>query len=328
MMLGIGLLFGASVYFGPAAAGHPRQLPVSAPRALNISRVEGGDSVGLELPASKPRVPIKKDSSIFLGSLTAASALVVDDETNTVLFEKNSNRPRALASLTKLMTALILNSLPINWQATTTVTSDDVDSSSHHLTAGDVLTLDDLWHAALIGSSNSAVEALVRESGVSNANFVDRMNARARELRLPSLAFTEPTGLSGGDVGSAWDAARLLKEALKIPRIERALMISEYYIRPAGAVKARRIWSTDWLLNNWIESEFGPDQIAGKTGFIAESGYNFAARFTGRAGKSVRVVILGADTNEARFSAARDLASWALKEYVWPSDPSYSAIVE
>lgn len=325
MVLGVGLLFFGSVYFGSNMANSPKQFPASKPRLL--SQEIGGDKV-TEFPASKPRVPVSKNGAEFSEALTARAALVVDDETNAVLYEKNSNTPRPLASITKLMSALVLNSLPLNWQRTSTVISDDVDSSSHQLVVGDVLSLDDLWHVALIGSSNSAVEVLVRQTGLGVDGFAALMNKRALELRAPSLFFVEPTGLDANDVGSAWDIARLLKEALKIPRIEQTLSIGEYYIRPQGADKSRRVWSTDWLLNDWVSNDFGSDQIVGKTGYIGESGYNFAARFTGKNNHSVRVVILGADSNEARFSEARDLAAWALKDYIWPSDVNYASFVE
>lgn len=324
MLIGVVLVLGGSVIFAKGTVPAPHKLPASRPR---INAAVGGDLESVNFPASRPRVPIFAGAA-FTDQLTAGAALVVDDQTNTVLFEKDSNTARPVASISKLMSALVLAGLPLPWHATTTVLGEDVDANSHHLAVGDILSLDELWHAALIGSSNSAIVALVRASGFSEAQFVARMNAQAGALHLPTARFVEPTGLSSGNVASAWDTARLLKSALQVERIARPLGIGEYYIQPRHSNLRRRIWSTDWLLNDWVNSGFSPDQIAGKTGYIPESGYNFAVRFSDKKGHRVRVVVLGSATNEIRFSEARDLAEWAFANYLWPDDPRYRVAVE
>lgn len=324
MLLGVGLIFGGSIFFTKGRVPVPQKFPTSHPRTLTTA---GGDLETIIFPASRPRVPVATGTA-FAGNLTAAAALVVDDQTNTVLFGKNSNTPRPIASISKLMSALVFSRLPLPWTSTTTILSEDVDTNSHHLVAGDILSLDELWHAALVGSSNSAIATLVRESKIPAAQFVAQMNTLADVWHLPTMHFAEPTGLSSDNVASAWDTARLLKAALQAPRIAQTLGIGEYYIHPRGRSLARRIWSTDWLLNDWVNSSFSPDQIVGKTGYIPESGYNFAARFSDKLGHSVRVVVLGSATNETRFSEARDLAVWAFRSYRWPDDPRYASAVE
>jgi len=251
----------------------------------------------------------------------------VDDKTNTVLFKKNIEEIRPLASITKLMSALVLADLPIDWATTTVISEDDSDGSSHHLNVGEKFTLEDLWHVALIGSSNSAINTLVRSSGLSTAEFVARMNKKAADIDF-SFHFVEPTGLNSGNVASALGVARLLKEALKVEKIYRTLQIGEYYAQPLGDPKSRRVWSTDWLLTNWIPSTFTPEEIVGKTGYIAESGYNFTVRLTDGHSHAVRAVILGSGTNESRFSEARDLAEWAFGHYLWPDQEGYDKLVE
>lgn len=325
MLVGLGALFGGSVLVRVPPQGGARQFPLSGPRTVRL----GGDTnaVPAALPVSRPLAPVVKKAAAFTPELSAAAALVVDDKTNTVLFERQSNAARPLASITKLMSALVLSDIGLVWSATTTVVRGDIDASSHQLAAGDVVTLEELWNVALVGSSNSAVMALVRASGLTLEDFVARMNAKAESLHLPTTVFVEPTGLDARNVASAWDTARILKEALKDPHIARALATPEYYVHPVGDGKARRVWSTDWLLTSWVPNRFNKDEIAGKTGFIPESGYNFAVRLS-TGGHSVRVVVLGTASDTARFGEARDLAEWAFSSYTWPDESEYTTLVE
>ena len=329
MLVGVCLLFIGSV---TVTAKPVRELATQLPRSeKRIEALGGGDLVYPILPVSRPTVPLQKDEVTFKKSLTALAALVVDDDSNTVLFKKNSNDVRPLASISKLMSAMVLNELPIKWTSTTIVTEEDLDDNSHQIKVGEKYALDDLWNVALIGSSNSAISSLVRNSGLTQEQFVDRMNSMARELGLTTLRFEEPTGISSDNLGSARDIARLLKEALKVPRIADTLRIGEYYIHPlnkGSKYKARRLWSTDLLLIKWIPNSFDKDQIVGKTGFINDSGYNFAVRITGKKNHTVRVVVLGASSNESRFTEARDLAEWTFEHYVWPNEEGYEKLVE
>ena len=320
MLAGICLLFVGSVSFYHSA---DVKLPKSGERNWL-----GGDIEQHILPVSHPAVPLSRGETDFNGKLTAVSALVIDDRTDTVLWEKNSGEIRSLASITKLMSALVLLDAPIKWATTTEITSEDDLDSSHAIQAGDKLTAEELWHLALVGSSNSAVNALVRISGWSEDEFVGKMNQKAKSLRLNSLIFSDPTGLSSGNRGNARDIVRLLKIALQQDKISNTLQIGEYYIKPVGAKKQRRVWSTDWLLIGWIPSNFKPAQIAGKTGYIGDSGYNFVVRLEENEKKAVRVLILGAASNEARFTEARDLAEWAFDNYAWPGDSGYDGLVE
>lgn len=327
MILGVGLLFVGSVKFTSKPVHKVvSELPVSRPRVAIV----GGDvEVYPVLPVSRPAVPMPKDTSKFDGTLSAVSALVVDDESNTVLYKKNVDVVRPLASLSKLMSALMLNDLPINWEKTTTLTSDDIEGGDHHVTVGEKYTLDDLWNVALVGSSNNSIEALVKAAGFEDDGFAILMNRRARVLGMNAMHFNEPTGLSPENVGTAMDVARLLKEALKVDKIYHTLQMGQYNAQPIGATKTRLVYSTNWLLTNWVQSNFSKDTIVGKTGYIEESGYNFAVRLTNAKGHhAVRIVILGADSNESRFSEARDLANWTFTHFVWPDQAGYTAVVQ
>lgn len=322
MLVGVFLLFFSSVYFASGSNFSFLQFPSSGKRAE-----VGGDVYLDNLPASKPAMPLQKDKENFSGSSTAISSIVVDTKTKSILFSKNTGEVRPLASITKLMTALVLMDLPINWNATTVIMDSDM-AGDHHVMAGEKFTLDDLWHVALIGSSNSAVNALVRNSGTSTAQFVVLMNKKAKELRLFSAHFDEPTGLSDKNIANALDTAKLLIDALKFDKIYTTVQTGEYYAHPLDNDKPRRIWTTNWLLTNWIPNTFKVENIAGKTGYIDDSGYNFAVSLVNEKKHNITVVVFGAANNEARFSEARDLAKWTFDHYLWPDDAGYENLAE
>ncbi len=322
MLSGVVLLFVGSISY-PQVSQKVSFLPKSKPRIMMV----GGDEQPTVLPVSHPNVPFKKDQSVCNVSLTAAAAILMDDKTDAVLFEKNADTVRPLASISKLMSALVLLDLNPDWKKTVEITPDVYDNNSHFVNIGEKFAMGDLWNIALVGSSNSAINALVSGTDLKKADFVVKMNEKAQDLRLRSLRFVEPTGIDDRDVGSARDIARLLKYALANDKIFNTLQTSEYYAQPDGQ-KPRRIWTTDWLLSKWVPNKFGDLTIAGKTGYIDNSKYNFAVRIENGGKRAIRTVILGADTMEARFSEARDLAMWAFDHYDWPGDSGYDKLAQ
>lgn len=320
MLVGVVFLFVGSVSY-PQVSQKVKFLPKSNPRIM----VVGGDEQPAILPVSHPNVPLKKDQAVCNVKLTAAAAVLMDDKTDTILFEKNADVIRPLASVSKLMSALVLLDLNPDWKKVVEITPDIYDNNSHFVNIGEKFTMGDLWSVALIGSSNSAINALVSGSGVKKEEFVKMMNEKAKELRLRSLRFVEPTGIDERNVGSARDVARMLKYALMSDKIFSTLQTPEYYAQPLGQ-KPRRIWTTDWLLTKWVPNKFGDLTIAGKTGYIESSKYNFAVRIENGGRRAIRTVVLGADTYEARFSEARDLAVWAFDHYAWPDDAGYEKL--
>ena len=269
--------------------------------------------------------PLSINGQSFSGDLSAQSALVIDEKTGTVLYSKNPKEVRSLASLTKLMSAMVILELPRDWEAPVAVTgAESAYNGDHHVEIGDTFPAAQMWNAALIGSANKAVGALARTSGVTPEGFVSLMNKKAQELGLKSLSFVEPTGLDSRNQGDAEDIAEMLKEALRYPKIKESLAKCECYLDlPKG--KQRRVWSTDWLLTNWTSNDF--KEVVGKTGYISDSDYNFAVRLTDKKNHSVIVVVLGAKTNEARFAEAKTLGEWSFENFLWPDDSDYKKLV-
>ncbi len=276
--------------------------------------VQGGDAVIVPL-APPPPQPEKITTSTLTTAFTARAIIAKDEASGMVLFAKNEYEARPLASLTKLASVLVLTDLQMDWTASTTAARDQVFDT--FIMAGENYRLEDLWNAALVGSANRAVLSLVDASGLSREAFVARLNEKVRELGMTNTVLVEPTGLDEKNVSTASDMAILLREAMRQERIREALNLREYTIRTASSTFERHIWNTNWLLLRWIPHTL-PDLRGGKTGYIPASGYNFSMQVANEADHVITVVVLGADSNDARFAEARTVAEWAFTHYRWP----------
>lgn len=327
MLAGVFLVFVFTVSF-PAVKKAAVKFPKAGPRE-NVKIQQAVSRQNNSWPTSLLMAPVTKDGSACTATFTLFASIIIDERTGTILYEKNSKDVRPLASITKLMSVMVLLDLPINWSSTTTIVDVDDDSNSHQLKVDEDYYFSDLWNVALVGSSNSAIRALVRNSGITMEQFVARMNEKARKLNLTSLRFVEPTGLDSGNVGNAADTAQLLKEAARFEKINRTLRMAQYTLHPLNQkTETHQIWSTNWLLTKWIPNNFDQDDIIGKTGFINDSRYNFVVRLVDNRHHPIIVVVLGAESNENRFSEARDLAVWAFGHYLWPEDDGYGQASE
>ena len=235
----------------------------------------------------------------------AAAAIIYDPVTNEVLWEENSQTPRSIASITKVMTATVF--LENNPDLTEQVTVDRSDvraASTTFLKANDRVTTDDLLHLLLIASDNAAARALARVSPLGTEQFIVRMNEKAAELGLTSTQYADPSGLLSDNVSSAYDMARLISMASADERIASVMRTPEYTVHAAKRDITFR--STDHLL--------GRDDIdvrAAKTGFISKSGYCFATLLRlPQNGQQFAVVVLGARSNAGRFLETQNLFSW------------------
>ncbi len=246
-------------------------------------------------------------------SFSAVGILVKDRESNMMLYQKEPYEEHQLASITKLMSAIVLLEHDMKWDMTAQVISDNVVDT--HMYAGDTYTLDELWRGALIGSSNKAILTLVDATGWTRESFVARMNERAQELGMRDTHFTDPTGLDAGNISTPSDIILLLREALLYDDISIILSESELTLYSYEREKEHHMWNTNWILLDWITHDF--ELIGGKTGYIPSSGYNFAMSVSDGDNHIIDVIILGADSHEARFTEARDIAQWVFEHYVW-----------
>jgi D-alanyl-D-alanine endopeptidase (penicillin-binding protein 7) len=244
-------------------------------------------------------------SGDLVPDVRAAAAIIYNPETNQVLWEENSQAPRSIASITKVMTATVfLENNPDLAQPVTIARSDVLHASTTHLKANDRVTADDLLHLLLIASDNAAARALARVSQYGSDGFVARMNEKAAELGLTSTSYADPSGLLSDNVSSAYGMARLITHASGDERIAAIMRTPEYTISTGRRIVTFR--STNHLLGRE-----DVDVRAGKTGFITKAGYCLATLLRlPDSGQQVAVVVLGARSNAGRFMETRNLFNW------------------
>lgn len=238
-------------------------------------------------------------------ALKSSVAFVIDQDTREVLFSKNEQAVLPIASLTKLMTGLIIteSNLPMNEMIV--ITQDDVDTekgSRSRLRVGTELSRGELMHLALMSSENRAAHALGRSAPGGMAAFVAQMNAKARELGMKDTQFVEPTGLSSKNQSSAQDLAKLVNVAHADATL-RELSTSPRYEVAVGN-RTLQYNNTNRLVNNpnW---EIGLQ----KTGYISEAGRCLVMQTT-VAGRNLIMVFLDSAGKLSRLGDAERVRHW------------------
>lgn len=238
-------------------------------------------------------------------SLESAVALVLDQRSGEILFEKNSRAVLPIASISKLMTAVVVLEAALPMNEMLEISAADVDTernTTSRLRTGTRLSRGELLHLALMSSENRAAHALGRHYPGGLAAFVARMNDKAAELGMESSNFVEPTGLSSSNVSSARDLALLVQAAFRYPLIREystasALSVDTGYRTVNYRNTNRLIGRDDW--------EIGLQ----KTGFISEAGNCLVmqARIDDR---PLVFVLLDAQGRGARIGDANRLRNW------------------
>ncbi|CAN5783599.1 D-alanyl-D-alanine carboxypeptidase family protein [soil metagenome] len=238
-------------------------------------------------------------------SLPAAAWYLVGED-GAVLAQQSSRRSRAIASITKLMTAIVaLEEARPSEPVQVSLQAAGVGGSTVYLRGGEMLTVGELVRAMLIPSANDAAFALALHVGDgSTAQFVFLMNEKALELGLVDTTFVNPHGLDEtGHVSSARDATVLIRHALGVPAIRDALE------EPSFSLAGGQVFpTTDDLLTSW------QPLLGGKTGHTKGAGWSEAAAAS-RRGATVYGTVLGVDTREGRNDALRELLDFGLDRY-------------
>ena len=165
----------------------------------------------------------------------AAAAIVYDPSTGKVLYEENAQDERSIASITKVMTAIVfLESATDLNEEVQILRSDTLRASTTYLRTNDRVRVSDLLHLLLIPSDNAAARALARISPLGYDGFIARMNQKADDLGLNQTAYTDSSGLLSDNISSAYDMARLIAFASEDDRIGPIMRTSEYSFRTAG----------------------------------------------------------------------------------------------
>lgn len=251
-----------------------------------------GDLAGLNLT----RDPLDLKSSV---------AFVLDENSSEVLFEKNANVALPIASITKLMTGLIVVQAGQDMDEMLTITDDDVDRerfSTSRLRVGTRMTRANMLNIALMSSENRAASALGRNFPGGLRAFVNEMNAKARALGMHDTHYVDSSGLSSRNVASARDLAKLVKAAHQEPLL-REYSTSEKAVITAG--RSRMQFGTTNYLVKSPEWDIGIQ----KTGFINEAGRCLVMQAM-VAGRNVVMVFLDSKGKQSRTGDANRMRKW------------------
>ena len=237
--------------------------------------------------------------------LKSSVALVMDQDTNEVMLSKNPEAVLPIASLTKLMTAMVVVEAHLPLDDAITITSEDVDTeknSSSRLAVGSTLSRGELLHLALMSSENRAAHALGRSYPGGLRAFVSAMNAKARLLGMHDTRYVDPTGLNSGNQATARDLAMLAKAAYQQP------LIRELSVSPEHAV---RLGNRQLQFRNTNSLVRSPSWDIGlqKTGYIVEAGRCLVMQAS-MAGRKFIMVFLDSAGKYSRQADAERVRRW------------------
>ena len=254
--------------------------------------------------------------------LKSSVAFVIDQDTNEVLFSKNPEAVLPIASITKLMTALVVTEAGLSLHEPLVVNQDDVNAtagSRSRLQMGTELSRGDMLHLALMASENRAAHLLGRTYPGGMTAFVSAMNRKAHELGMFDTRYVEPTGLSSDNQSSARDLAQLVRAAMAHPII-RELSTSLEASVPVGAKQNQvQFRNTNGLVRS-PEWEIGLQ----KTGYIAAAGRCVVMQAQ-VAGRKLIMVLLDSAGKYSRVGDAERLRKWIAESSLLPTTTTATA---
>ena len=310
-------------YVAQSSSPVAASLIASAAPVQRVAPVDRSNFVRVSVPANNTLGQIRGMSTA--GSplaLNSAVALVMDQNTGEVLLNKNGGQVSPIASITKLMTALVTMDAALPMDERITITYDDVDQlkgSSSRLSVGSSFTRQELLHLALMSSENRAAHALGRTYPGGMPAFVRAMNMRATMLGMRDTNYVEPTGLNSGNRSSARDLALLTRAAYSFP------LIRSYTTHPGQsfdvAGQTRRFNNTNRLVhsNNW---NIGLQ----KTGYISEAGRCVVMQ-SNIDGRNVIIVLLDSNNSSLRVKDAESIRYWVQNNLGRGGSRSYGGVV-
>jgi rare lipoprotein A len=253
--------------------------------------------------------------------ISAQAAVIIDEESGEVLWQKNGEEVLPIASLTKVMAVKIFleNNRDLKQVVEYKYQDEEYnyeyvnkwESARVRLEEGDQLTVNDLIYSSLVGSANNTVESLVRYSGLSRDAFIQAMNDKAKILGAESTYFEEPTGLSTKNVSSALDYAIIATEALKDPVIASAVSARQYSFSTINTDKVKNLYNT----NSWLRYSVMPF-TASKTGYLHEAKYCLMSRIQTTDGRQLISVVLGAETRDESLFSTKDAFNYSSKIFL------------
>jgi len=233
---------------------------------------------------------------------------LIDVETSKVLFEKESTKQARPASLSKLMTAIVvLDKAKLEEVVTISPQIMKIEGNSVHFSSGEQVTVENLLYALLMQSSNKAAYALAEHIAGSETEFVKLMNNKASYLGLYNTHFQNPAGFDHQDqYSTAFDLAFLAKYALTYPKISQIIATKEYDFATVGGRHQKLVNSNKLLGQN-------PYVLGGKTGFTDEAGQCLVT-ISSKDDHKIISVVLG---SKARFAQSNKIINEIYNNYQW-----------
>ena len=321
---------------GDAAQEFGSAIAIASPESPTVAGVSDGfsDDANDTLPivfesrnnATEPR-PIRKEGVYDLAVPTAHASVVMDADSGIVLEENNSHEERQIASLTKLMTTIVVLDHVKDLNEPVTIDEEAVYADGTkigcprsgfcngvRLHVGEQISVESLLKAALMNSANDAAIALGKHVGKTQSGFADIMNKRAQEMELRNTHFCTPSGLEPDGhesecYSSAFDVARIASEALKYDIIWQFARLPDATITSLDGKYSHDIFNTDVLLGEH------PELIGTKTGFTPLAGYSLVAISYDptRKHRIVSVVL----NDPYRWDSVKRMFSWAFDSHYW-----------
>ncbi|MEW6693387.1 D-alanyl-D-alanine endopeptidase [Tepidimonas thermarum] len=301
-------------------AAAPRAVSKVVHRATPAAAMAGAGVASAA--ALTPSRGVAHDDSLPLdpSRLHSNAVLVIDRDTNAVLLGKNDGAVLPIASITKLMTGLVIADAGLPMDEMITITEDDVDrlkGSGSRLAVGTRLSRAEALHLALMASENRAAHALGRTYPGGVPAFVAAMNRKAAQLGMNATRFVEPTGLSSDNQSSPRDLARLVAVAAERPMLRELTTSPEYEL-----ASGRRV--VHFRNSNKLVRESDWDILLQKTGYIREAGRCVAMQVR-LAGRDLIMVLMDAANSSARWTDAERLLRWLERSLLPGTDRSGEA---
>jgi len=325
----------------PFSSGQEMTSPVSAEVLGDASQKTeaGGQCVGdgsqgfenqnlfpLNQPADTAFIPTRKPDYADV-KIWSGSSVVIDVDSGTLLEYADGRKKTQIASLTKIMTAVltvenvkdldeevIITPAVLNVYGTTVGCPTSVFCNSQKLVAGEKISVKNLLMAMLLDSANDAATALGVHVGGTSQGFVDMMNAKAKELGLKDTHFCTPSGLEiDGEedqcYSSAYDIARIAAYSLKHELIWDIMRTKEATVTSADGKWVHQLKNTDMLLEQMA------DCLGGKTGFTPLAGKSLLLAAIDPTGKHRIIAVILND--ESRWTDMKTLVAWTFDNYEW-----------
>lgn len=266
--------------------------------------------------------------------VAATAVLLADGDTGEVLYEVNAHEKRYPASITKVMTAMLVieaideGRMDVNKVVTVSDTAMEglsADGSNQNIKPGEQLTIKDLLYCALVASANEACNILAEEVAGTVTDFVALMNQEAARLGMEGTHFANPHGLHNDDhYTTAYDIWLMAREAMKHPTFREIVSTVDYYVPETNLHAQRHFYTTNALLTSWRYLGYTyRDAIGIKTGSTPEAGQCLVSAAT-KGDKTLYAVVLGAENikdadgkivDRQSFSESKRLLEWGFESF-------------